>query len=134
MFETIENEPSRSGGITGTIRRLLESTSGFLATKLELIGVELQEEKRRILELLILTAAALLFGVLALTVFTVGIVALFLAKESLPLALIVMSGCYLAISISLFLWVQRKAQIATRVFETTVEELKKDTEWVNRHL
>jgi len=119
-------------GITGSVRRLLESLAGFLATKLDLVSVELQEEKRRILDLLVLAAAALLFGALSLTIL-VFVVATFFLK-SLPAALLTICGLYGLIAIFLFARLRRKASLSNKIFETTVEELKKDREWVQRHL
>lgn len=130
-----EGERTSPLGVVGdSIKRLVESFTGFLSSKLELISVELQEEKRRILELLILAAAALLFGVLALTVLTFSVVALFWDGPYRFVALFVVSAIYLAGSGILFVRLQRKVHSAVSVFEATVEELKKDTEWVNRHL
>ena len=121
------------GGLSGAARRLMESATGFLSAKFELIGIEVQEEKRRILELLVLAATALLFAVLALTLLTFSIVAYFWDSHRMA-ALFILCGVYVAISGFLFLRLQRKANLSTKVFETSVEELKKDTEWVRRHL
>ncbi len=131
-FESESQETG--GGITAPIRRLLESASGFLATKLELVGIELQEEKRRILELLILASTALLFGVLSLTVLTFAIVAFFWETPYRFAAIFGVFFLYLFITGFLFVRLKRRANTATHLFDTTVEELKKDTEWVKRHL
>ena len=129
-----EGESAASGGgFANSIKRLVESVTEFLSSKLELFSVELQEEKRRILELLILAATALLFGVLALTVLTFSVVAVFWETHRFA-ALFMVSAVYIVISVLLFVRLQRKVHTATKVFEATVEELKKDTEWVNRHL
>ncbi len=121
------------GGISGSIRHLLESATGFLTAKMELVGIELQEEKRRMLELLVLAAAALLFGVLAFTLLTFSIVALFWDSHRMA-ALFSLCGLYGVIALILFVRLQRKASLSNKVFDTTVGELKKDTEWLRRHL
>ncbi len=131
MMDPDPNAPQ--GGLRGAARRLMESATGFLSAKFELVGIELQEEKRRILELLVLAATALLFAVLALTLLTFSIVALFWDSHRMA-ALFTLCGVYVLISGFLFMRLQRKASLTTKVFETTVEELKKDTEWVRRHL
>jgi uncharacterized membrane protein YqjE len=122
-----------NGGITGSVKRLLESGSNFFSTKLELVGVELQEEKKRILELMIFVAAALLFAVMALTLITIGIVAKLIEKH-LYEGIIVMGVLYFLLAAILYFLAQKKVQTATKVFQTTVEELKKDTEWVKTRL
>jgi len=115
------------------VRRLLNAVTGFLSTKLELIGIEFQEEKRRLLELLILAAAGLIFGVLTLTVLTFAIVVFFWDSYRFT-AIFGVFFAYLLISTFLFVRLKRKANVSTHVFDATVEELKKDTEWVRRHL
>lgn len=130
-----EDEPrGLLGGLTAPFRRLLESVSGFLSSKLELFSIEWQEEKRRIVELLILAAIALLFGVLALGLLSFTVAALFWETPWRFHALFGLSGLYLLFAVVLLVRLQRKASLSNRVFETTVEELKKDTEWVRRHL
>lgn len=129
-----EDEPhGLLGGLTAPLRRLLESATGFLSSKLELFSIEWQEEKRRIIELLILAAIALLFGVLALALLTFSIVAYFWETHRF-LALFSVSGVYLLLAAVLLVRLQRKASLSNKVFEATVEELKKDSEWVRRHL
>lgn len=122
-----------SGGIGGSIRRLLESATGFLGSKFELISVEFHEEKRRIVELLILAAAAMLFAVLALTLLTFSIVAYFWETHRMA-AIFGVCGVYSLIAILLFNRLRRQAHLKTKVFEATVEEFKNDTEWIRRHL
>lgn len=122
-----------SGGIFGSIRRFLISGNEFLASKLDLIGVELQEEKRRILELLALTAAALSFGLLGLTVLTLAVVSYFWETYRTE-ALFGVGIVYLLLAGMFCFWVQRKATLSSRIFETTVEELKKDVDWVKSRL
>jgi len=134
MFESEETESQGSeSGLTAPFRRLLESASGFLASKLELLGIEFQEEKRRILELLILASAALLFSVLTLFVLTFAVIALFWDTHRVA-AVVGVFLVYFLISAILFVRLKRKANTGTHMFDATVEELKKDTEWVKRHL
>jgi uncharacterized membrane protein YqjE len=132
MWEREQNGTGTTGGISGSIRRILESATGFLTTKVELLSIELQEEKRRVLEILILASFAILFAILALIVVSFTIVVIF--WEHRFEVLIGMSALYLIVSIFLFLRLQAKAKIGAKIFQTTVDELKKDSEWLNRHL
>ena len=122
------------GSLTAPLRRLSESVLGFLASKLDLFNLEWQEEKRRIIELLTLAAVALLFGVLALGLLSFTIAALFWETPWRFHALFGLSGLYLLFAAVLLVRLQRKASLKNKVFEATVEELKKDSEWVRRHL
>jgi uncharacterized membrane protein YqjE len=116
-----------------SIRRLLDTITAFLSTKLELVGIELQEEKRKIVRLLMLAVATFLFGALSVTLLTLVIIAIFWDSYRIP-SLMIMSGIYLAIAIFLYARLRRQIEQATRIFDTTVEELKKDNEWAQRHL
>ena len=113
---------------------LLESASDFLAAKLELLGIELQEEKRRVFELLILAAATLLSAALALLVLTFAVIAYFWDSQCRMFIILSVGAIYALLCIFLLIRLQRKANVGSKVFEATVEELKKDTEWVKRHL
>jgi uncharacterized membrane protein YqjE len=136
MFEQEQGEDPREhvvgGGLTGTVRKILDSASGFLATKLELISIELQEEKRRVLEILLLAALAILFGVLTLIILSFTIVVIFW-EHRIPV-LIGMSIAYLIGSVLLFQLVRAKASLSAKIFQTSIDELKKDSQWLNRHL
>jgi len=127
-----EQEGTGGGGISASIRRILESASGFLITKVELLSIELQEEKRRVLEILILASLAILFAVLTLIVVSFTIVVL--CWDNKVQVLIAMSVLYALVSFLLFMVLRRKASIGAKIFQTSVDELKKDSEWLNRHL
>jgi uncharacterized membrane protein YqjE len=123
------------GGISDSIRRMIASLSGILATKLELLGVELQEEKHRIIELLILASATLLFDALSLTIITFGIVVLLLEKmevnqSSMIIVFFAVGALYAVLAFLLYRGLRYKLHETTLVFEATTEELKKDAQWI----
>ena len=116
-----------------SIRGLFESAVVFLATKAELVGLELEEEKRRIFELLVLATAFVVFGALALTLITLSVVYFFWDTNPRAVLLIV-AGLYTVLAVILFLRLRYKMCSSNKVLEATVEELKKDSEWIKRHL
>ena len=118
-----------SSGARGSLKRLLESASDFFTAKLELVNIEIQEEKRRLLEILILATVVLIFGIAAITLLTFSVVAFFWESHRM-IALFSVSGLYALVTIFLALRLQRKVNLPTKAFETTVEELKKDTDWI----
>ncbi|EIG9090107.1 phage holin family protein [Serratia marcescens] len=68
------NDPQRgpSRGLIDTIRRVFTALTGTLHTRLELVAVELEEEKSRITHLLIMVGLTLVFtafGIISLLVF-----------------------------------------------------------------
>lgn len=132
MFESEQDDSPK--GLTGPIKRILQSAAGFLNTKIELISIELQEEKRRLLEILILASFAILFAILALIVVSFTIVAFYWDSPHRLSILVGMSVLYVVVSGMLFLRLQKKAHLATKIFQATSDELKKDSEWLNRHL
>lgn len=129
-----DDQGAAEGGVRGAVKHLLESCSGFLAAKLELVGIELQEEKRRVIELVALASVAMLFAVLALTVLTFTLIAAFWDTDYRMASLIGITLVYLAISAAFFACLRRKVSMAPGMFDTTLEELKKDAEWIKRHL
>ncbi len=129
----MEGEPTISrpeGGLRASVKRLLESASSFAATKVELVGIELQEEKRNVVEILILVTTTLFFGFATLTLLTFILI---LAFPS-PWCLLVLFVLYTALTLVSLVKLRRKLNTATQSFEATITELKKDTEWVRRNL
>src|SRR5438093_10732843 len=66
-----------SEGLFASARRLLDTGLATVQERLELFSVELKEERFRLIELLLWTAAAIFFGVMALTLVTVAVVFFF---------------------------------------------------------
>ena len=115
---------------------LLQSARGYLATwvellktRLDLFSVELQEERERIQQILVLAVAALVclvFGVLLVTLF---VVVVFWDTEY---RLVVLGGfalLYLASGVAAGLIARHKSRSKPRIFSATLNELTKD---VNR--
>jgi uncharacterized membrane protein YqjE len=119
------HEPS--DGLLGSLRRLLDIGLGLAQNRLELLSVELQEEKHRLIEVLILTFTAVALGLLALIVFSFTIVVLFWDSARLPV-LFVLSVVYMAATVGVCLKLHARIQAGRRPFRTSVDELKKDRE------
>ena len=130
---TNDESGSSSRGVSGLVHRFLESFFAFLTTKLELVSVELEEEKRKLIELLCLAAAVIIFAALALTILAFLVAALFWEGQWMA-ALLTVCGLYALIALGLFLRLRRRVKLSSKVFEATLEELKKDGEWMQRHL
>lgn len=111
--------------LLGSVLSLVDGVLDMAATRLELVAVEVQEEKNRILRVLALGAVALMalgFGVLFLSL-TITVV---LWDEHRILVLALLSAFFLlggggAIALAL-----RTLKSHPRVFETSIEELKND--------
>jgi uncharacterized membrane protein YqjE len=120
-------EAGPSPGRTGPLRDLLGAAIGLLGTHVELLGVELQEEKERLRELLvlaILAGAGLTLGLLLASAF---LVVLFWDSYRLP----VLGGlilAYLGLSAWAFAAMRRRLAAHPNTFAASVTELEKDRE------
>ena len=120
-----------SRGLGESIRGALEAALRIRESRLELLGIGLQEEKHRLLGLAALAAGALVFAALAMVVLTIGLIALAWDHGVWRHAAIWgIFGLYAVVA--LFCWRAFAARVRQqpRVFESTIEELRKDRTWL----
>lgn len=113
------------GGFIDPLRSFLAKFVGLLQTRLELICTELEEEKERLKESVLLAAAALFFLSLGILLLTLWVVVLFWESYRLY----VLGGfalLYLALGLILGLLAKLKARRRPRLFSATLSELAKD--------
>jgi uncharacterized membrane protein YqjE len=117
----------------GTTSRLWEGASAVLKTALAIIenrvklfSLELQEEKLRLVHILLLAAAVASFGVITLTLATITIVFLFWQEARLG---VLVGLCAFHLLATLVAWRLLQKKIAlNRPLAGTLDELKKDQE------
>ncbi len=110
-----------------SVKRLLSTLTAIVATRLELLANELQEERLRLTQMLLFILFALFcfgMGILLLTVF---VVVLFWDEHRLAVTGI-LGMFFIAIGVLLALLLRRKAQEKTRLFSASLAELAKDME------
>ena len=107
------------GGLASSLLRLVR-------TRLELMALEAAEEKSRLIGLLGLAAAALLFLTLALLVFTAAIAVAFWPTEHRYLALACLGGLYAVIGLVLLYKVRRALADRPVPFAATLDVLERD--------
>ena len=112
------------GGLFASLERLLQTGLAIGQNRLELLLVELREERWRFFDLLLLTGLVLLLAGMTLMVATVTIVAVCLQADRLDLILWLM-GLYLAGTIASF-WRLRCRLKNWAPLSATLAELKKD--------
>ncbi len=118
-----DSQPS-PGGLFQNLKRLADGGLALAQSRLELFGVELQMEKVRLVELLILAAMVAALGLMTLTMITFTLVFLFWESARMQV-LIIVSLAYLGGT--LFAWRALKRRLAARsAFDGTISELKKD--------
>jgi uncharacterized membrane protein YqjE len=119
-----EHEAS-TGGWLERLRRFGQSSLGLARGRIELFAVELQEEKLRLLDLLVWLGLALAMGLSALLVI-VGALSIWLWHLAGYLGLATLALVTLAAA-ALVLWtVRRRIRLGPTPFAETISEFRKD--------
>lgn len=122
-----DSEQERPKGLFASFKALGDSLLAAIQTRLELLSVELQEEKWRLIELLVLTAAAIFFSMVAVVVVTVAIV-LLVGDEARPYVLLAFCLFYTLVAALSFRGIRDRLKNRPLPFAGTLAELKKDRE------
>ena len=120
MSEADEPKP----GVWASLKRILDTLLATTQNRIELFAVELQEEKRRMVEALLCAAAFAAFGMMTLSLVTFTIVVLFWESGRLvALAVLIvlhLVGTGLA-------WRALKSRLQCKgAFADTLDEIKQD--------
>lgn len=119
-------------GLRKSVFGVASSLVGLVRTRLELLALEAGEEKARLLKLLGMAFAALLFLTLAVLVFTVTVAVLFWPTEDRYLALGLLAAFYGIVGVVLLLLVRQGLVYGPPPFAATLEELGRDAELLER--
>ncbi len=123
------NSDAPQDGLKAAARRTVELVLRTLQNRAELFGVELEEEGRWVVSALIWTAAAIFFAVLAITIITITVVML-VPAEARPWVMLGFSAVYLFLAFSAIAGVKKHFQTRRPPLSDTVNELKKDLDWI----
>jgi uncharacterized membrane protein YqjE len=115
---------AQSGGLVQSLRNLAASAVGVLHTRFELLISEIEEERLRILQLMLWGSVALLFLSFGVLLLTFAVVVLFWDTHRLS-SVVVLGVVYLAIGGAFAMAVRRRAQ-RPRLFTASSAELAKD--------
>ena len=111
-------------GVFASLRRLINTVLAIAQNRLELFLVELREERWRLIHVLLLTGAVLIFAAMTLMVATITLVIICLEAKRVDL-LVGLILLYLAATVICFwrlrVWLKNWAP-----FSATLDELKKD--------
>jgi uncharacterized membrane protein YqjE len=122
----------QSAGLMESVKRLVSTLTSIVSTRLELLANELQEERLRLIQMLIFALFALFcfgMGILLLTIF---IVVLFWDDHRLA-AVGAMCALFLALGTLMALLLRSKAQAKLKLFSASLAELAKDMELLGVH-
>ena len=114
-------------GIVQSGRRMLGILVGMVRTRLNLLAIELMEEKSRIWLMLVLTALALIFASMALLMLSL-LVIVALWDDNRLLAIGGLLAFYVAATAGALLFLWRKAKMGSSLFSGTLGELAKDSD------
>ena len=115
-----------------TSKRLLARLTAIVGNRLELLALELEEERLRLLRGLLLALAAAVFCFLAGVALSIGVVILFW-EHSPALAVVGLALLYAGCAAWFYAGFVR-AQRDWRTLPDTIEQLRKDCECLERNL
>ena len=128
----METPPDTGSSVTGALARVVQRLLVIGGNRLELLLVEMQAERERLLRAIWLSLGAAVFGLLAGIALTVLIVVV-LWEHSPVIALAVLSAIYAAAAALCYGRLTR----LQREWETlpgTLDQLRKDREWLEKKI
>src|SRR5436190_14964171 len=119
-----------SGGVLESFRKLCDAGLAQVQNRIELFAVEMQEEKARLLRIIVLAAGVFFLAGVAVVMVTLTLV--WLAGESARVPVLVgVTALYVAGSVAGFLALRKQLRSSPPPFQDTISELKKDRDWLS---
>jgi|RhiMethySRZTD1v2_1073278.scaffolds.fasta_scaffold82743_3 uncharacterized membrane protein YqjE len=115
-----------SGGLFSSVRRVADTCVSSIHNRVELLSVELQEEKLRLVRLILWTGAALFAAFLAITVSTIAVVMLFEDDKQRKIAIIGFGAAYAVVAVGIAMKLRGEVRNAPPPLADTLSELRKD--------
>lgn len=114
-----------SAGLLGSVRSLADNLLGSVHDRIELISVELQEEKQRVIQIFVWISAAIFTGMMAIAFASFTVVFLFWESARLA-ALGGLTLLYTAAAVATVLTLRRQIARQPKPFAASLQELKND--------
>jgi len=127
----MEQPHESAGGLFAALRRLLDTALALAQNRLQLLAVELQEEKIRLVDLLVRLVVVLVLGFMTLIAATALVVVAFWNVAPVTVLVVVTLGYGLAAAWLSYSIYQRVRQ-APQPFAGTIAEFKKDRECLGK--
>ena len=124
-------ETPRSGGLSNAIFRLGGTALALLRTRLELVTLEVEEERERATELLVLVLGGVLLGLFALLFASIFVIAYFWDAYRLW-AIAGVTLFYVALAVATYARLQRLRREKPPAFAATLAELGHDVAALRR--
>lgn len=123
--EGLAATPRPSHGILASARNFVATLVDIIATRVEIVANELEEEGLRLGSMAAWGASTFLFAALALIFFSVLVVAVFWDTHRIA-ATACVASFYLLLAIVSGAQLRGRLERQSKLFSTTVEELRKD--------
>ncbi len=123
--KTSTSKPNNSQGLFESIKALTSTLVAIVHTRLELLSTDLEEDRERLMSLVILSLIALFSLVIAVVLVTITIVIAFWDSYRV-LALASISGVFIIVGIATWLAAVRQAKKKPKIFAASLLELVKD--------
>ncbi|MBC7369714.1 MAG: phage holin family protein [Undibacterium sp.] len=114
-----------SSGFAGSLRALADGLLASAHDRLELFGVELQEEKFRLIQIIVWISAAIFAGGMAITFASITLVYLFWESARLAV-LFTLTLVYLGALVGVIIAFRRYLARQPRPFAASLQEIKND--------
>jgi uncharacterized membrane protein YqjE len=124
-----EDQP-RPRGVLESLRGICDNVVALLQNRLELFGLELQDQKERLVRLILLAVGVLFLGNMAALVVTVTIVVL-AGPEARKPVLVILSVLYVLATVAAFFALRKELRSGSPPLNDSVSELKKDRDWLS---
>jgi len=118
-------------GLGASTRRLAQTAVAAFQNRIELFALELREEKNQAVDVLIWVCLAALCGLMALVAVTATVI-LFFPEDKRAYAAAGFAVLYLAGAVLAYLKMRGRMKDETPPFSATVNEFRKDQEWLQR--
>jgi uncharacterized membrane protein YqjE len=123
----MSNETQSPRAERGPLRRMLSSLYDLMQTRLELLSIELAEERDRLVAVLVLGIVAVMLGMLAMISLTALVTVLFWDTYRWQV-LAIMTGVYVVGAIVCAVRARVGLREAPTIFEASLHEFEKDRE------
>lgn len=123
---------ARPAGLFTSLRGVFDTVLGIAGTRFELIGIEIAEEKERLVALLVTAAAAVFAFAFAVLLLTLLVVAAFWDNRLIALAICAL--VYAAIGAWLVMRLRTQLESRSSMFAATIAELAKDRDALRDNL
>jgi uncharacterized membrane protein YqjE len=128
----MEAPTDRPPSLLASSQRLWRTILAIAANRLELLLVELEEERRRVVQTLLLAVALAVLGLMTLLVATFTVIFVF-GEERRTSVLLILSSLYALGTLGAY-WRLHRLVNSGSAFSASLAEFKKDKTWVEEKM